>query len=88
MGNALRQRSIIAGIFRLAANGDGEQRAAVEGVVEGDDFAFSPPNLSWAYFRASKGRLVGFGAGVAEKHLVGKGRLHEGFASCSTGSLV
>lgn len=53
MGNALRQRSIIAGIFRLAANGDGEQRAAVEGVVEGDDFAFSPPNLSWAYFRAS-----------------------------------
>ncbi len=27
-GYALRQRSIIAGIFRLAANGDGEQRAA------------------------------------------------------------
>ena len=80
MGNALRQRSIIAGIFRLAANGDGEQRAAVEGVVEGDDFAFFTAKLIVGIFpRQLKGRLVGFGAGVAEKHLVGKGRLHEGF---------
>lgn len=80
MGNALRQRRIIAGIFRLAADGDGEQRATVEGVVEGDDFAFFTAELIVGIFpRQLKGRLVRFGAGVAEEHLVGKGGLHEGF---------
>lgn len=80
MGNALRQRSIIAGIFRLAADGDGEQRPAMEGMVEGDDFAFFTAKLIVSVFpRQFESGLVGFGAGVAEKHLIGKGRLHEGF---------
>jgi hypothetical protein len=89
MGNALRQRRIIAGIFRLAADGDGEQRAAVEGVVEGDDFAFSPPNLSWAYFRASFSAASLASAPELQKNtLSAKVDCTRVFASCSTGSLV
>nr|VXZ85235.1 Uncharacterised protein [Klebsiella pneumoniae] len=89
MGNALRQRSIIAGIFRLAANGDGEQRAAVEGVVEGDDFAFSPPNLSWAYFRANlRAASLASAPELQKNTLSAKVDFTRVFASCSTGSLV
>lgn len=89
MGNALRQRRIITGIFRLAADGDGEQRPAMEGVVEGDDFAFSPPNLSWAYFRASL-RAASFASApeLQKNTLSAKVDCTRVFASCSTGSLV
>lgn len=39
--NALRQRCIILTVFRLSADGHGKQRASVETVDTGDDFAFA-----------------------------------------------
>ena len=62
-------------VFRVAAGGDGGQRAAMEGAVEGDD----APALRVAADEviAARGldrRLAGFRARIAEEHLVGERR--------------
>ena len=63
-------------ILLVAGGGDGGERAAVEGALEGDD----APALGMAVGevvapRQLDGALAGLGAGIAEEHLVGEGRL-------------
>ena len=68
--------------FCLAAGGDGRQRAAVEGALEGDDAValgmavgevVAPRRLDRAFQR--------LGARIGEEHLVGEGRSHSRSAS-------
>ena len=76
------------GILRLAADGDGKERAPVEGVVEGDDFAFvRAVTRRRVIARQLKGGFVGFGAGVHKQHTLGKRGIND-FAAQTQRRLV
>ncbi|MDT4815155.1 hypothetical protein FQZ97_481770 [compost metagenome] len=78
MGDALHLRPEAIGIFRLAADGHGEQGAAVEAVGRRDDLvlvrAVDVVGITAGQFER---RLVGLGAGVGEEHALGEGGFHQ-----------
>lgn len=62
------------GVFGLPAHRHGEQRAAVERVIEGDDFGFVRAVAGDGVMtRQFERRFVGLCAGVGEEHPVGEG---------------
>ena len=78
MGNALRQRRVVFAVFGLAADRYGKQRTAVEAVQAGDDFGFVFTKMITPIFsRQFQRGFVGFRAGIAEKHFVGKGMSYQ-----------
>lgn len=75
--------------FWLPAGGNGKQRAAVEGIVEGHNLVFLGTELIQRIFaRQLQRRFVSFSAGVTEKTLSAKVASISIFAKRSTGSLV
>ncbi|CCK14068.1 ion transporter, putative [Cronobacter universalis NCTC 9529] len=80
MADLRRQRREILGIRRLAASGDGKQRAAVERVFKGHDAAFLRAVVVVGIFAGElQRRLVGFRAGVTEKDAIGEGGVNQAF---------
>jgi hypothetical protein len=72
----LRQRLEALGIFRLAADRHGEQRAAVERRQAGHDARLVLAELGVGVLaRQLQGSFIGFGAGIAEEGAVGEGCL-------------
>ncbi|MNZ80623.1 hypothetical protein D3C78_992650 [compost metagenome] len=78
MGDAFHLRPEAVGIFRLAADGHGEQGAAVEAVGRRDDLvlvrAVDVVGITAGQFERC---LVGLGAGVGEEYALGKGGIHQ-----------
>ncbi len=69
-----RFRPEAVGVFRLAADGNGKQRAPVKRVVEGDDFTFERAvALAGVVARQLESGLVRFRAGVGEEDAIGEG---------------
>ena len=67
-------------VFGLATHADGEQGAAVEGVLERNDLVFFRtvvfPGVATGQF---EGSFVGFSAGVCKEHPLGEGEVTQGF---------
>ena len=76
MDDIRRFRAKSVGILRLTTNGNGKQRAAMKGVMEGDDFGFKRAMThAGIVARQFEGGFVGFGAGVHKQHALGEGRV-------------
>ena len=88
MRDARRQRFEALGVFGLAADGDGEQGAAVKRGCEGDDLALVRSGVVGGVFAGHECRLIGFGAGLAKNTRWAKVSSHSRRASLRAGSLV
>ena len=73
VGNAGRQRRVVFAVFGLAANGYGEQGAAVEAVEAGDDFGFVfAKMIATVFARQFQRGFIGLCAGITENTLSAK----------------
>lgn len=80
MADLRRQRREILRIRRLAASGDGKQRAAVERVFKSHNAAFLRAVVVMGIFAGElQRRLVGFRAGVTEENAIGEGGVNQTF---------
>ena len=86
MDNAFGQRGEVAAVFGLAADGNGKQGAAVEGVGAGDDLVFAfAVAVAGVFARQFQGGFVGFRTRIAKEDFVGKGVLGQAFGQCLRG---
>ncbi len=76
VGDARRQWLEALGVLGLAADGDGEQGAAVKRLGEGDDLVLVRAEMVGGVFAGQLERgFVGLGAGIGEEHPFGEGQL-------------
>ena len=88
MGDALNLRPETVGVLRLTADADGEQGTTMETVGSRDDLVLVRAKTVMSDApRQLERSLVGLGAGVAEEHALGKGRLDQ-FLAQAQGRLV
>ena len=76
MSDARRQRLKTLGVFGLAANGDGEQGAAMKRLAERNDLALFRPEVIGGVFTSQLERgFIRFRARIGEEHPLGKGQI-------------